>query len=233
MQDSSLQLVASLGTLGLLGGCVLAIAINSCGAAEATSHPIEDKIIIEASLAMSSSPMKQPQKEFRPPDPKAPTEKISRDEHDPVKIEKDDPKKKDDKDPPLDLKNLPKHPSDDDTPVGPVVKPFNPGVKTNFDGLDSSTKGDPYFGALLRDMHFQPPEIARGDSEPVGCIELKADGTIGDTKFETSTGDDLQTVAEAALKTLKDTRNKAPIPVPTQLLPFTSGFLCFKFHVKT
>jgi hypothetical protein len=233
MQDGAIKLIASVLTAGILGGVGLAIAVAS-GSAEATTHPLEDKVIIEASLAMSSSDQKQPQKQFRPPDPKDQTEKISRDEHDPVKTKKDDDKKKpDDKDPPLDLKNLPKHPGDEDLPTGPVVKPFNPGVKTNFDGLDSSTKGDPYFGALLRDMKFQPPEIARGDSEPVGCIELKPDGTIGDTKFETNTGDDLQTIAEAALKLLKDTRNKTPIPVPTQLLQFTSGFLCFKFHVKT
>ena len=231
MQDSSIKLAAGGGTLALLG----AIAIGVLWAARPTTEthkPIEDKIIIEASLAMSSSPQKQPQKDFRPPDPKDQTEKISRDEHDPVKVKKPDEKKPDDKDPPIDINNLPKRPRDDDTPIGPVVKPFNPGVKTNFDGLDTSTKGDPYFGALLRDMHFQPPEIARGDSIPEGCIELKPDGTIGDTKFTTTSNDDLQTIAEAALKQLKDTRNKAPIQVPTQLLQFTSGFLCFKFHVK-
>ena len=232
MQDRTISFVAGLGTAGVIGGFALLLAILAKPTTE-TYKPIEDKIIIEASLAMSSQD-RQPQKDFRPPD-KTEAEKISRDEKDPIKPKKDDEKpKKDDKEPPIDINNLPKRPRDDDTPVGPVVKPYDPhGKKTNFDGLDATTKGDPFFGALRRDMNFQPPEIAHGDSVPVGCIELKPDGTIGEIKFENETGDDLQTVAEAALKALKVARNKTPIPVPEHLLSFTSSPLCFKFTVKS
>ena len=81
-------------------------------------------------------------------------------------------------------------------------------------------------------MHFNPPEISKGDSVPIGCILLTPEGKITDTKFKLKTDDDLQTAAEAALAQLVKARNEHPIEVPTQLLQLTAHYLCFHFRVK-
>lgn len=233
MQDQHLHLVAGVGTALL--AALLALPLGLAARADAPEHThLDDMVVIEASLAMRTSSKKitQPQKDTRPPDPTKKPDGVSRDENKKPVDKKDEDKKKDDpKTPDLDISKF-KHPSDDSAP-GPVVQPFDPNAKQSFDGLDTATKGDPWLGALKADMHFQPPEIARGNSTPVGCIRLSAEGKIVDSKFEQKSDDDLQTAAEAAIKQVTDTRNAHPLAVPTQLLPLTSAWLCFKFNVKS
>jgi hypothetical protein len=187
--------------------------------------------VIEATIAYKKVPQKQPQKTFKPPDP---VDKPVGVEHDdkakPPEPKKDDPKKKPDpKDP---LANAPKHlTGDEEDPVGPLTKPTVGDLGGAADGNAAVSKGDPFFARLNRDMHYQPPAIAKGDSVPVGCILLTPDGKITDYKFKEKTDDDLQIAAEAALRGLQKIRNETPEEVPTHLLHFTEHYLCFKFTI--
>lgn len=100
-------------------------------------------------------------------------------------------------------------------------------------GIGDVTKGDPYFQRLVADLAWAAPELARGTSEPVGCIQLAADGKIPQTKFKERGDDDLATLAESALKGLQRKRNDKPEEVPTHLLgKLTTKWVCFKFAIR-
>jgi hypothetical protein len=136
-----------------------------------------------------------------------------------------------------------------DDPPDPNAKPVTTpdlddpvGAKDNsnvgaFDGsefgIGDVTKGDPYFQRLVADLAWAAPELARGASEPIGCIQLAADGKIPQTKFKERGDDDLATLAESALKGLQRKRNDKPEEVPTHLLgKLTTKWVCFKFAIR-
>jgi hypothetical protein len=194
---------------------------------------IQDMTAIEASIAMRKPKQpNQPQKQYRPPDPVVKPTGVSHDEKKaPVEPKKDEPKPKHKDDPPVstDIDKF-KHGNDDDPAGKPVttVGDFNGSEK----GYADISTGDPWLGKLNGDLNFSPPELAKGDSSPVGCIHLTAEGKIVDTKFDVKTDDDLQTAAEAAIDGLKKLRNDHPDPVPDHLMALTTKWLCFKFSVK-
>lgn len=226
LKDSEMKAVAMAGTVVLVGALFAPVVVFAN--AGASKHDDDNLVAIEASIAYSKTPQKQPQKKFKQPDEVKP-EGVS---HDPDKKpdEKKDEKKPDKK---PDLADITKfhHGDDDDSPVGkPTTDPgkFN----GNEQGYAEETKGDPWLGKLRGDMRFSPPEIAKGSDAPIGCIHLTADGKIVDSKWIKNTGDDLQTAAESAIEQLTKTRNANPDPVPTHLLSITTKWLCFKFTVQ-
>ncbi|MBA3460335.1 MAG: hypothetical protein H0T46_10270 [Deltaproteobacteria bacterium] len=203
----------------------------------AASAPLEDMEAIEASLAYKKpNAPKQPQKKKVAPPPEVKPEGVSRDEN---KKPLDEPKKPDED----------KKPVKSDTPVDPLAKykrvdPDDDVGKPNetvgaFDGsqfgIGDVTKGDPYFQRLVVDLAWASPELAKaGATAPVGCIQLTAEGKIPDTTFKVKGDDDIATLAEAALKELKQKRNANPEEVPTHLLrQLTTRWICFKFTVKS
>jgi hypothetical protein len=232
LKDSEMQVVSIAGT-GLLVGALFVPVLWFAKAG--TAKPSDENLVaIEASIAYSKAPQKQPQKKFRAPVP----EKVEGVSHDPDKKPEDKKEekkeeKKPDKKP--DLSDISKFHHDTDDSDDPVGKPTtDPGkFNGNENGYAEETKGDPWLGKLRGDMHYQPPEIAKGNDAPIGCIHLTADGKIVDSKWVKNTGDDLQTAAEAAIAQLTKTRNANPDPVPTHLLSLTTRWLCFKFTVQS
>ena len=223
--------MAILGTIVLSASLIVPTVWFTPAASGDVGPRLDDMTMIEASLAVKSTKAVQPQKEVHAPDP-VKEEGVS---HDDKQKPPDDPKKKDEPkkpndDKPVDLSKF-HHASDDDTPAGkPVVKIGD--LNGSEFGDSAKTVGDPWLGRLRADMHFNPPEIAKGDSVPIGCILLTPDGKIADARFKEKTDDDLQTAAEAALAQLVKARNEHPIEVPTQLLQLTQHYLCFHFRVK-
>lgn len=228
LKDSEMQVVSVFGTVVLVAALFAPVLIYAN--ASAAKKPDDNLVAIEASIAYSKTPQKQPQKKFKAPDEVKP-EGVSHDETKKPDEKKPDEKKPDKKPDISDLSKF-KHDTDDDTPVGkPTTDPgkFN----GNEQGYAEETKGDPWLGKLRGDMQYTPPEIAKGNDAPVGCIHLTADGKIVDSKWVKNTGDDLQTAAEAAIAQLTKTRNANPDPVPTHLLSLTTKWLCFKFTVQS
>jgi hypothetical protein len=228
MKDAEIQITSVLGTLVLTAG-LFAPVVFFTEAAEAKGPELMEMQTIEASLAYRKTPQKQPQKRLKAADPVEKPEGVSRDENKKPIEKKDDEKKpkKDDQDP---LSKF-KHPQDEDLQTGKPttnIGDFNGSEK----GYAEETKGDPWMQQLRADMNYNPPEIAKGNGVPVGCVHITADGKITDTKFFTKTDDDLQTAAEAAIDGLKKARNEKPVEVPTHLLSITTKWLCFKFNVK-
>jgi hypothetical protein len=233
MRDGEIQVMALLGTMVLSAALVVPTVWLTASTDVTDINKLDQMTMIEASLAVKSTKAVQPQKPVHTPDP-VKQEGVS---HDDKKPPPDEPKKKDEPKKPNDDKapDLSKfsHSNDDDTPAGkPIVKIGD--LNGSEFGDSAKSVGDPWLGVLLADLHkhFIPPEIAKGDSVPIGCILLAPDGKITDTKFKEKTDDDLQTAAEAALAQLTKSRNANPIEVPTQLLPLTQHYLCFHFRVK-
>ncbi len=233
MKDGEIQALALFGT-AILSAALIVPTVWFTAAADADDGPkLDNMTMIEASLAVKSTKAVQPQKQVRAPDP-VKEEGVSHDDKKPPPEEpkkKDEPKKKPDDSKTPDLSKF-KHSDDDDTPVGKPT-PVQIGDLNGSEFGDSAKSiGDPWLGRLRADMHFNPPEISKGDSVPIGCILLTPEGKIADTKFKLKTDDDLQTAAEAALAQLVKSRNEHPIEVPTQLLQLTAHYLCFHFRVK-
>ncbi len=228
LKDSEMQVVSIFGT-GLLVGALFAPIVVFASAGAGPAKP-DNLVAIEASIAYSKTPQKQPQKKLKAPD-EVKSEGVNRDENKKPEEKKPDDKKPDKKPDISDLSKF-KHSTDDDSETGkPTTDPgkFN----GNENGYAEETKGDPWLGKLRGDMQYTPPEIAKGNDAPIGCIHLTADGKIVDSKWIKNTGDDLQTAAEAAIDQLKKTRNANPDPVPTHLLSLTTRWLCFKFTVSS
>ena len=226
LKDNEMQVMSILGA-GIITAALFAPIVLFAKPAPKTLGE-ENLVAIEASIAYSKTPTKIPQKKFRQPDEVKP-EGVTHDEN-----KKPDEQKKKEPDKKPDLSDITKfkHGGDDDDPVG---KPTTDPGKFNGDenGYAEETKGDPWLGKLRGDMKYQPPEIARGNDAPIGCIHLTPDGKIVDSKWVKNTGDDLQTAAEAAIAQLTKTRNANPDPVPTHLLSLTTRWLCFKFTVQS
>jgi hypothetical protein len=203
LKDTEMQVVSIFGT-GLLVSALFVPVLVFANAGSGPAKP-DNLVSIEASIAYSKKPQKQPQKRIVAPETVKP-EGVNRDEKKKPEDKKDD--KKPDKKP--ELSDI-----------------------SNENGYAEETKGDPWLGKLRGDMHYAPPEIAKGNDAPIGCIHLTADGKIVDSKWIKNTGDDLQTAAEAAIDQLTKTRNANPDPVPTHLLSLTTRWLCFKFTVSS
>lgn len=232
LKDSEMQAVSVLGTVVL--SCVLFGGIFWFTKAAPEQHiNLDNMTVIEASVAYKKSPSRQPQKHFRTPDPVQKPEGVSHDEHKHVDKKPDEdkkPPKKNDTDPFAKFK----HPQDDnqDDPVGPVTMPQVGDLNGSIDGNAAVSKGDPYLGGLMTDMHFEAPTIAKASGSPIGCIALQPDGKIRDYTFKQTTNDDVQLAAEAALKRLKKARDEKPQEVPTRLLRLTGHYICFTFNLK-
>jgi hypothetical protein len=226
LKDNEMHTVSILGA-GILTA-LLFLPPVLLGTRRSAKPADENLVAIEASIAYSKTPQKQPQKKFKQPDEVKP-EGVTHDEKQKPEEQK---KKGPDKKP--DLSDITKfhHGDDDDEPVG---KPTTDPGKFNGDenGYAEETKGDPWLGKLRGDMKYQPPEIAKGTDSPIGCIHLMPDGKIVDSTWVKNTGDDLQTAAEAAIAQLTKTRNANPDPVPTHLLSLTTKWLCFQFSVQS
>lgn len=230
-----MHILAAVGTLALSAALLVPSVLMGSASAD-TTPPLDNLEAIEASLAYKKpNAPKQPQKQKAPPPPEVKPDGVSHDEN----------KKPDDKKP-EDKKDKPK---DSKTPVDPL-KQFarpdpdaEPGEPTtqigSFDGsqfgIGDVTKGDPYFQRLVVDLAWSSPELAKsGAVAPVGCIHITADGKIPETKFQVKGDDDIATLAETALRELKQKRNEKPEEVPTHLLKqLTTRWVCFKFTVKS
>jgi len=232
LRDGEIQAVSMLGT-GLLSAALFVSFLWFTEATEAAKPPLEEREVIEATLAYRKTPQKQPQKKFDTPDVVKP-EGVSHDEmkkpEEKKEEKKKDEKKVDTKDP---FKNFRRNP--DEAAGKPTTEPgdFNGDDR----GFAPVSTGDPWFARLHRDMNFNPPEIAKGTSVPIGCIHITPDGKIKEYTFDPPNGqkgdDDIQTAADASMRELKKARNQNPEAVPTHLLRITTKWLCFRFTVKS
>ncbi len=231
-----MHITAAISALALTGGIVYGTLAFTDARAD-TTPPLENMEAIEASLAYKKpNAPKQPQKPKTAPPPEVKPEGVSRDEN---KKPDEKPKKPDEE----------KKPQKPDQPVDPLAKfkrtdeDMEVGKPNEtigaFDGsefgIGDVTKGDPYFQRLVVDLAWASPELAKsGAVSPVGCIHLTAEGKIPETTFKVKGDDDIATLAEAALKELKQKRNEKPEEVPTHLLKqLTTRWICFKFTVRS
>lgn len=230
-----MQIVAGLGALVLTAGLALPTVFMTEAKAD-TGPPLGDMEQIEASLAYKKpNAPKQPQKQKVAPPPEVKPEGVSHDEKkDPL------PKKPDDEKKPVKKSDTPVDPLDkfkrqvsDDDDIGKPNETVGAFDGSQF-GIGDVTKGDPFFQRLVVDLAWASPELAKaGAVAPVGCIHMTADGKIPETKFQVKGDDDIATLAESALKDLKQKRNEHPEEVPTHLLKqLTTKWVCFKFTVK-
>lgn len=231
LNDGEMQLVSILGA-AILSATVIAPVVYFSAAREHPPSYLENRQVLEATIAYKKSPTKQPQKKLDAPEEVKPVG-VSHDETKKVEEKKEEKKK----DPQIDPKDPFKGFKRPDSEAGkPTTQPegdFNGSDK----GFAPTSTGDPFFGRLRADMNFQFPEIAKAQSIPVGCIHLQPDGRIKAFTFDPPIGkkgdDDLQTAAEAALTELKKARNQNPEAVPVHLLEITKQWLCFKFSVSS
>lgn len=223
LKNGELHAVAMAGALALTAGLAV-LTLYSTRDAEADNKPDLDKmVVIEAALAQKGTTTKQPQKP--PPAVKEKTVGVSRDDKK-VPVEK-----KPDKEPPKKTdptaKTAPdRRPTDEEPSTGPTTTPGSADGST--EGRGSINKGHPYFARITPKTEL--PELASGAGEPVRCIKLNADGSIKSTIAPTRTGDDLDTLADAAMQELRQKLEANPEPVPTELLDhLTSDWTCFRF----
>jgi len=231
-----MHVLAMFGTLALSAAFVVPTIVMG-GRADADDRPPLDNLeAIEASLAYKKpNAPKQPQKQKAPPPPEVKPQGVSHDENKKPDEKKPDEKKPDKvsdkpiKDP---LKQFAR--PDDDQETGEPTTNIGSFDGSQF-GLGDVTKGDPYFQRLVVDLAWSSPELAKaGAAAPVGCIHITADGKIPETKFQVKGDDDIATLAETALRELKQKRNEKPEEVPTHLLKqLTTKWVCFKFTVKS
>lgn len=227
MKDAEMHIASLFGTVLLTAA--LSGPMIYFGFADRVDEapPLKETEVIEATIAYRKTPKKQPEKKVETQAVEKP-EGVSRDENKKVEPKKDDEKKAQ---------------KPDENPFGKFTRPSEDEGKptTNPDGdfngsekgFAPESKGDPFFGRLRGDMNFTFPEIAKGQSIPIGCIHLQPDGKIKTFSFDPPIGkpgeDDIQIAAEAALKELQKVRAQTPEPVPTHLLSITSKWLCFRF----
>ena len=236
--DTTLHLYAGVGTfvatLAMIGGGV-ASGWGGGGRSE-PEDPFKDMVVIDAALAeVSKAPDKQPQKKFRaPPPPDKPTGVATDDQAKPVDPTKPEPKKSE---APPDLKDFMRDDEeepDDDTPVGKPTRIERGVIGGSEVGFGDKTFGDPYLGELkstfLRGWEY--PEILDDVGVPIGCIRIKEDGSIEDTKLMQPSGNaDLDTSVEQALAAFQKKVNQNPKPLPSNLTDLTRMPLCWRMKV--
>ena len=229
-----MHLFAAIGAAALSAALVLPTVL--LGNAKADSGPpLEDMEAIEASLAYKKpNAPKQPQKQKQAPNPETKPDGVSHDENKPVDDTKKPDKKEDKPSKVTDPLAKFHRDQDDDTDKGEPNQQVGAFDGSEF-GIGDVTKGDPYFQRLVVDLAWSSPELAKsGATAPVGCIHINADGKIPETTFKVKGDDDIATLAESALKELKQKRNEKPEEVPTHLLKqLTTRWVCFKFTVKS
>jgi hypothetical protein len=206
---------------------------RGCGGAPSEAGPDLSKLeAIEVSVARPSKPAKQPQKQHRDPVHKQDLG-VSHDDKQPPP----DPKKKKPDDKPQkadDNKDGPASSIDD--PDEPAGKPtsdigaFNP----NKFGIDDIDAGDEYWrdmkaGVLEAGGDF--PTLSEG-GKVMGCVHLDPDGKVEDVVIKDNPGGDGASWVDTALKNFKKARNDHPKQVPTRLLPYLNGWICFKFDLS-
>ena len=232
MNERVMHICAGLGTVAIAAG-LLVPTLYAGGSASADAGPNIDKLeSIEASLAYSSKPMPQPQKQFRAPN----VEKADGVSHDADKApDPAKPETKPDKAIDQDIsKALDKYrrADDPDAPVGSPTQVPAPAFDGSQYGFDMVTKGDPFFQKLKADLRWDYPQILDGTGVPIGCFHLEADGKIVDILFKQKSGnDDLDDSVLRALNTLKKARTDNPVPVPQNLLQVTGKWVCFQFKL--
>lgn len=231
-----MHMFAVFGTLALSAALVVPTVILGNNADADAAPPLDNLEAIEASLAYKKpNAPKQPQKQKAPPPPEVKPLGVSHDEN-----KKPDDKKPDDKKPDKVSDKPIKDPlkqfarPDEDQETGEPTTNIGSFDGSQF-GIGDVTKGDPYFQRLVVDLAWSSPELAKsGAAAPVGCIHITADGKIPETKFQVKGDDDIATLAETALRELKQKRNEKPEEVPTHLLKqLTTRWVCFKFTVKS
>lgn len=232
-----MHVVAMFGALALSAALVVPTAVLGGGGGDDDGPPLKDMESIEASLAYKKpNAPKQPQKKKVAPPPEVKPEGVSHDENKaPVEPpKKDEPKKQQKPDTPVDPLAKYRRDQDPDEDIGKPNETVGAFDGSQF-GIGDVTKGDPYFQRLVVDLAWASPELAKaGATAPVGCIHITADGKIPETKFQVKGDDDIATLAESALKELKQKRNEHPEEVPTHLLKqLTTKWVCFKFTVKS
>ena len=235
MKDGEIKAVAAFGAVLLSLGMVVPTVLLADDASADAGPPLDNMEAIEASLAYKKpNAPKQPQKPTQAPNPEVKPDGVPHDENKKVDDKKPDPKP-DDK-PSKDTDPLAKYrrDQDDDTNTGKPNETIGAFDGSEF-GIGDVTKGDPYFQRLVVDLAWSSPELAKsGATAPVGCIHLTADGKIPEFTFKVKGDDDIATLAESALKELKQKRNEKPEEVPTHLLKqLTTRWVCFKFTVKS
>ena len=234
LKDTEMH-VFSIGGAALVTAALFVPVLWFTDASDAKPSLLDNRQVLEATIAYKKSPTKQPQKVHDTPEVVKPVG-VSHDEQKKVEPPKKDDKKKDPQ-PKIDPKDPFKGLRRPDEEAGkPTTQPegdFNGSEK----GFAPTSTGDPFFGRLRADMNFTFPEIAKAASIPIGCIHLQPDGRIKAFTFDPPIGkkgdDDLQTAAEAALSELKKARNSNPEAVPSHLLEITKQWLCFKFSVSS
>jgi hypothetical protein len=233
LNNGELHAISGAITASLVTGvCVVIILLSSDNGVQRAK--IDDNMeAIEATVAFTKAPVKQPKKKMRAPDPIEKAPGVSHDDKQKPPDKKPDDKKPDpkhdDKDP---FAKFHHATDDDDQPAGkPATDPgeFN----GNDRGWASETKGHPFFQKFAQDIHenFTLPTISESSGSSVGCFHITADGKIVDTKFEANAGGpDLARSAEDAIDAVKKLRNQNPIPVPTELLGAINRWICFRFN---
>lgn len=201
-----------------------------------TKPPLQEMETIEASLAYKKpNAPKQPQKPKNAPPPEVKPEGVSRDE---TKKPDEKPKDKDKPEPPK--------PVTETDPLAKFRRPQDPDLETgktdDQDGASDGSelgrgnisKGDPYFQRLWADLDWTVPELAKsGGLETVACLVFAPDGKITKVSFKAKGDDDIATLADKAMRDLKDKRNAAPEEVPTHLLQrLTTRGICFNLTAK-
>jgi hypothetical protein len=244
LKDGEMKAISVLGT-AVLSIAFVAPVLYLTEKAEAQKTKWDDMESIEASVAYSKAPQKQPQKEKTPP-PVKHDEGVSHDDKkQPLAGCKADSECKADEHckngrcvpkqdtvAKVDPKNMfgSNSRKDDDDPGPEVPKPgdFN---SSSF-GFAQVTKGHPFWQKLALDIHnaWEIPSISDVKGAPAGCFHLTPDGKIADTKFKEKSGNDvLDDSVQRALDTVMKSRNDNPVAVPTELLGATTGWICFRF----
>jgi type IV secretory pathway VirB10-like protein len=200
-------------------------------AAADTDKQPQKMIAIEASIAKKTSPQKQPEKQFRAPEPDPPKQGVAKDPDKlpPPKKDKPPPPKKNTNDPkPI---KPPDRTGDLDAPVGPVKDPVGP-PSDNKRGFASVTKGDPFFQNLAADINenFEYPRALETKQLANGCFYFNLDGTVAGWKLLPKSGDEtLDDAVERTLKKVEKIRKTNPVAVPQHLQEqATTSWTCFQ-----
>lgn len=246
-------LVGTLVLTGLLFGGTLYYSEIS----KTSSEPLlkEDRMVIEASLAMKADKVRQPQKVVKPPDPPPPPKEeikppdeppppvpekpvgVSRDEtKKPPPEKKPEPKAEPKKPDPKKPEKLPdissfKRPVDDDAPPGKPVTTIGQfdGSKKGFAAFNS---GHPYWANLKAEMisRWEIPQISKVSGAPEACMQIDASGKILNIKFKSSGDQIMDDSVERAVKGAQKAWNQKPEPVPTEQLHVIAEFVCLRFQ---
>jgi hypothetical protein len=263
--DSEMHVVAGIGACIFTAALSLPTVLFPPQSAGPDSSDKMDKVVIEASLAMRKTPKKQPQKDFRQPDAPDKPIGVSKDdkkqlenqcctdEADCTKVglavgtscpddstcdnhrcrKKKKDNKPDDKDP---IAAIPDRTKNLDDPTG---KPTD-NTKGEFDGSKKGralkSTGDPWQRELVNDfmtlVDFPKIEVASAAS---ACLQILADGTIKDTKFDVrSNNEGLNGKIEIALKSIKEQRKEKPKAPPAHLIEqVTTTWQCIPIDAQT